>query len=143
MPNPQDAYNDDGLPSRDCFYVRKTHQYKAAEELELFSKPVVGREKTTPAVMSSQWRPQDIYTTGPWGSMSGWIFSANTFLAAGFKYHAWTNRIRGELPNRFEMCQDHGGRIHTAEEMQAKFVERAEWSEHGYTDKFGGLKDLF
>ena len=137
MPNPQVAYHDDGLPRDDCFYVRKTDQYKAAEELELFSKPVKGRVQTTPAVKSSRTYPQPIYTGDHWGSMSGWIFSANTSLAAGFKYHAWTNRIEGDLPNRFEVCQDHGGRIHTAEEMQATFVERAERSEDWYTDKFG------
>ena len=137
MPNPQVAYHDDGLPRDDCFYVRKTDQSKAAKELELFSKPVEGRVQTTPAVMSSQRHPQPIYTSDDWGSMSGWIFSANTPLAAGFKYHALTNRIRGELPNRFEVCQDHGGRIHAAEEMQAKFVERAERSEDWYKEKYG------
>jgi hypothetical protein len=137
MQNLKSRYNQNGLPCEDIFFIRKIKPNGLRKDLDLFESPLPTRHVATPAVMSSQKRPQATYTTSHWGSRSGFIFRGDTHLAAGFKYHALTKRITGESSYRFAMCQDHGGRIHTADEMQAKFIEWAEREAEWYKALFG------
>lgn len=110
-------------------YIRRIlgNKRSLGAECSLYEIDVSGRAKCSPAIPVSKSHPTPLYSSGPWVGRPGLVYSSTGMdVAAAYKYHAFSNRLSGYDPDRYSDCEDHGGRVHTAEEMQAKFDERSE-----------------